>query len=48
MSNELDKLEQAFRNEGPILPREEPRKAASTRQQIAGRNQTETIHDFDN
>ncbi|MCP5082971.1 MAG: VWA domain-containing protein [Alphaproteobacteria bacterium] len=28
MSNELDKLEQAFRNEGPILPREEARKAA--------------------
>lgn len=28
MSNELDKLEQAFRDEGPILPREEVRKAA--------------------
>ncbi|MEM1200018.1 MAG: VWA domain-containing protein [Pseudomonadota bacterium] len=28
MSNELDKLAQAFRNEGPILPREEARTAA--------------------
>ncbi len=28
MSNELDKLEQAFRNEGPILPREKAREQA--------------------